>query len=280
MDKKEYVEIDLLKLAKAVMKKLWAIILAAIICGGAFLGYTMAFIEPEYEANAVIYVNNNNVSVGGTDFVISSSSLTAAQELVNTYIVILNSRTTINKIIAEADVDRSYTEVKEMMEAAPVDSTEIFEIVVTSTDPQEATDIANAITQVLPNRIADIVDGSSVRIVDYAVVPATHSSPSYVLNTIIGIILGILFSTLIVVIRSLQDKFIREEGYLSGAYSDIPVLASIPDVSNPSSSYAYKSYGYAKPAPNAVPTPNKAGKGKSKKPSADVLNTFNNKESK
>lgn len=279
MDKKEYVEIDLLKLARALIKKIWAVILAAIIGGGAFLGYTMLFVEPEYEANAVIYVNNNNVSVGGTDFVISSSSLTAAQELVNTYIVILNSRTTINKIIDEAGVDRTYKEVKEMMKAAPVDSTEIFEIVVTSTDPQEATDIANAITQVLPNRIADIVDGSSVRIVDYAVVPATHSSPSYVLNTLIGMVLGMLISAAIIIIRSLQDKFIREESYLSGAYANIPVLASIPDVSNASSAYSYKSYGYEK-SPTAPVQPVRKQSTVTKKPDAEILSTFNNKESK
>lgn len=247
MKKKDFIEIDLLKLAKALLKKLWVIILSAILCGGIFLGYTVFFVEPKYQANAMMYVNNNNVSVGGTDFVISSSSLTAAQELVNTYIVILHSRTTIDEIIDYANLDRSYNEVKSMISAAPVDSTEIFEIVVTSTDPVEAERIANAITKVLPDRIADIVDGSSVRIVDYAVVPSVRSSPSYSRNTLMGMILGVILSVLIIVVVEMYDVFIRDENYLTETY-DIPVLASIPDVYNSNVSSYYKQYGYAKAA--------------------------------
>jgi len=239
MNKNEFIEVDILRLAKAILKRIWLIILSAIICGGIVLSFTLLFIEPKYEANAMLYVNNNNVSLGGTDFKISSSSLTAAQELVDTYIVILNSRTTINEIIDYAEVDRSYEEVKEMISALPVDSTEIFEVVVTSTNPLEAKTIANAITKVLPDRIADIVDGSSVRIVDYAVMPTVRSSPSYAKVTLLGMIIGVAISLLIIIIIEINDVFIRDENYLTETY-DIPVLASIPNV-NDSNTYSYKS---------------------------------------
>ena len=247
MNKKEdVVEIDVIKLLKAVLRNIWAVILAAIICGTVSFAGSYFLIAPKYEASALLYVNNNNISVGSQDISISTSSLSAAQELVNTYIVILEARTTLVEVIDEAGVSHSPEDIRDMIEAAPVNSTEIFEIVVESTDPKEAENIANAITKVLPNRIAEIVDGSSVRIVDYAVEPSQRSSPSYTINTLLGMIIGAVLCVLVVVIREIYDVFIRDEQYLAETY-DIPVLAAIPDASERSSGaykYSYKSSYY------------------------------------
>ena len=148
----------------------------------------------------------------------------------------------ICEIIDEADIDRSTGELRGMITAAPVNDTEIFEVVVTSTDPDEAERIANAITKILPKRISEVVDGSSVRIVDYAVKPSARSGPSYTKNTVIGMLAGIVLSGLIIVIREMYDVFIREEEYLSDTYG-IPVLAAIPDTSERSSGgYRYGKY--------------------------------------
>lgn len=247
--KEEVVEIDVVKLLRAILRDIWAIILAAVIFGGAFFAYTYFLIAPTYKASALLYVNNNNISLGSQEISISNSSLIAAQELVNTYIVILEARTTLTEVIDEADIDRSYGEVKSMISAAPVNSTEIFEIVVTSTDPDEAERIANAITKVLPQRISEVVDGSSVRIVDYAIKPSARSGPSYTKNTVLGMLAGIVISGLVIVIREMYDVYIREEEYLNETYG-IPVLAAIPDTTQRSSGgygkygkYSYKS-GY------------------------------------
>ena len=242
--REETVEVDILKLARALLKNIWAVILAAVIGGGAAFGYTYFMVEPTYEASALMYVNNNNISVGGASVSISSSSIVAAQELVNTYIVILEARTTLNEVIEYAEVDRSYSQVKSMLKAVPVNETEIFEVVVTSTDPDEAEKIANAVTKVLPERIADIVDGSNVRIVDYAVRPSARSGPSYSRNTMLGLIAGIAVSALAIIIQEMYDVFIREEEYLTETY-DIPVLAAIPNSDDGGSgSYKYSKYSY------------------------------------
>ncbi len=239
--REETVEIDILKLVRAVLRNIWAVILAAVIGGAAVFGYTYFTVDPTYQSRALLYVNNRGINVG-SDFSISSSGLAAAQELVNTYIVILEARTTLNEVIEYAEVDRSYSEVKGMVEAAPVNETEIFEVVVTSTDPKEAEIIANAITKVLPERIAEVVDGSAVRIVDYAVLPSSRSGPSYTRNAALGVIAGIAASVLVIVIREMYDVFIREEEYLTETYG-IPVLAAIPNTAERTQgSYKYGKY--------------------------------------
>ena len=76
-------------------------------------------------------------------FSISSGELTAAQKLVDTYIVILRSRSTLNDVIKKSGVDYSYEEMREMVAASAVNNTEIFSISVTSEDKEEAERIAN-----------------------------------------------------------------------------------------------------------------------------------------
>ncbi len=236
----EFIEIDIIRLLKSVLHKLWAVVLAAVIFGASTFGFTYLFIEPTYEARTLLYVNNSSFSVGNTSFNISTSSLSAAQELVNTYIVILKARTSLNEIIEYADLDRNYTELQDMISAAPVNSTEIFEVVVTSTDPAESEKIANAIATLLPKRIAEIVDGSSVRVVDYAIVPTSRSGPSYAKNTFIGMVIGIIVSVAIIILRDLFDVFVREEQYLTQTYS-YPILAAIPNMRNSKTGGYYSS---------------------------------------
>ncbi len=244
MNENNVLEIDLLRLIKALLDKLWAIVLCAIIAGGAAFGLTYIFIEPTYQASTQLYVNNNGVSVGNTSFNISTSSLSAAQELVNTYIVILKTRSTLSEIIEESKVEGiTVNQLKNMITASPVNSTEIFEIVVESNNPKLSETLANSIAKVLPKRIAEIVDGSSVRIVDYAIAPKVRSGPSYSKFTILGMVIGALLCIVIIVVREIFDSYIREESYLTSAYS-VPVLAAIPDVndSKSKSGYYYSSY--------------------------------------
>jgi len=237
----EELEIDLLKLLNALWKKAWAIILATAIFGAATLGFTMAFVTPLYKAEALMYVNSSNISVGGAKLSISQSELSAAQTLVDTYIVILNTRTTLEEVISQTGVDYEYEELKKMIEAAAVNGTEVFSIEVTSPNPKEAELLANTIAQILPAKIASIVEGSSARIVDYAVVPAEKDSPSLVKNTAIGMVLGFVLACAVIVVQELMDDVIHDSDYLKQTY-DIPVLAVIPDlISNKNSNEYYQS---------------------------------------
>lgn len=229
MNNTEEMEIDLLRLVRALWRKALAIILAAAIFGGISMVFTTLFIKPQYKADALMYVNSSNISVGGAKVSISQSELTAAKTLVDTYIVIMNTRTTLEDVIAQSGVSYSYEQLKGMISASAVSDTEIFRISVTSTDPQEAERLANTIAQLLPSKIAAIVEGSSARIVDYAVVPAEKNSPSILKNTMIGAILGFVLACGVVVVMELMDEQIHDSDYLSQTY-ELPVLAVIPDL--------------------------------------------------
>ena len=97
--------------------------------------------------------------------------------------------------------------------------------------------------EILPNRIADIVDGSSVRVVHYAIVPSEKASPNITMFTAIGMLLGIAVSCIVVIVLLVRDTLIHNEDYLMETY-DLPVLAVIPDLYDDSGEdyyYAYES---------------------------------------
>ena len=243
----EVYEIDLLHLIKAMWHHAVLIIVITLIGGMCSFGIAHHLIEPTYQAKALMYVNNSSINIGGSKVSITSGELSAAQSLVDTYIVILNSRITLNEVIEKAELDRTYEQLSGMIKAEAVNNTEVFRITVTSTDPAEAKLIANTIAKVLPKTITNVVDGSDVRVVDYAVTPAHRSYPSYTKFTAIGLAIGFLLSAGFVVIRDLLDDIIHDADYLHQTFSEIPVLSIIPDLSQKGSGsykYDYHAYGY------------------------------------
>ncbi len=236
-------KLNLIQVLRRLWKRAWVIALAAVIGGGTAFSYAAFLVTPMYEADAQLYVNNSSFSVGSTS--LSLAELSAAQSLVDTYIVILNSRDTLNEIISATGVNYNYKQLKKMLSAEPVNNTEVFSITVTSDDPQEAALIANAIVDVLPNRIADIVDGSSVRVVHHAIVPTEKASPNVTLFTAIGMVVGIVIACVALIVLMVSDTLIHNEDYLMETY-DLPVLAVIPYLYNNSRDDDYYASEYGR----------------------------------
>ena len=234
-------EIDLLKLASALLRRAWAIVLAAVICAAGALGYTSLFVTPLYKSTALMYVNSSAISVGSTKVSISQGELNAAQSLVKTYIVILKTRSTLEEVIDQSGVDLTYEQLSGMISADSVNSTEVFGITVTSPDPQQAELLANTIAQILPDRIASIVEGSSARIVDHAVVPTGKASPNVKKNTLMGALAGAVLACAVIVVLELMDDKVQDPDELSKEF-ELPVLAAVPDLLSRKGGQSYYSY--------------------------------------
>ena len=234
------IEIDLQRLFTALINKAWVIGLVAVLFAVVtFLG-TLLFVTPQYQSAAMFYVNNNSLSIGETSVSISSSDISASKSLVKSYIVILETRETLNDVIDYSGVDRTYGQVKNMVSAAAVDSTEIFKVTVTSPDPEEAEKIADAISYILPKRISSIIEGTSAKIVDSAVLPTKASSPNYTKNTMMGFAVGLAISAVLILLAELLDTTIRSEDDITSVCK-YPVLATVPDMKD----LGKGGYGYA-----------------------------------
>jgi len=243
-ERNEELEIDLQRLFGALIKGIWMIIIISLVGGLLSFGITYYLITPEYESKAMFYVNNGSLSVGSASINLSSSDLSVSKSLVDSYIVILKTRETLEDVADYAEVDRSYAELKDMITASAVNSTEIFEVVVTSTNPAEAENIADAISYILPKRISTIVEGTSAEIVDHAVLPSKPSAPNVMKNTALGLIIGFVLSVGAICIYEIFNTTIRSEDDVEQCCVH-PVLTVVPDMRGPSRGGAdYYGYGY------------------------------------
>lgn len=236
VEKKDAMEIDIQRLFGAIWRKFWLVILCTILSTAiAFFG-TFFLITPKYEAAATFYVNNNSKT--DPSFSITSSDITASKSLVESYIVILQSQESLSEVISYAGVNIDCEDLMKMIEAEAVNSTEFFQVVVTSPDPAEAMKIADAIANVLPERISSIIEGSSAKIVDRPVTPVKPSSPSYPMNTVIGFLFGFVLSVSAIVLHEIFDITIRSEEDIT-MITDHPVLVTVPNMSANSKSGSY-----------------------------------------
>ena len=256
INKTEEFEIDLSRLFGALMNKAWLIGIVSVVCAVVIFLYTLFFVTPLYQSSAMFYVNNNSFSLGEASLSISSADISASRGLVKSYIVIMNTRETLNDVIDYAGVDLTYGEIKQMISAEAVDNTEIFRVTVTGPNAQEAERIANAIAYILPKRISSIIEGTSAKIVDSAVVPSKPSSPSYTKNTMIGFLVGLVLSAGLVILRELMDISVHSEDDI-GETCRYPVLASVPDMEVHGKGGSY--YGYGKKSAYDKSTPKKSG---------------------
>jgi len=235
----DYYTIDILQILKVLWHRAWVIVLAGFLAAAIGFMYSTFGITPTYSSSVMLYVNNSSFSLGNTNFSISSSEITAAQSLVKTYSVILNNRTTLERIIEKTEVDYTYDELSEMIVTTQENDTEIMKVTVTTTNPYEAATIANCIAEVLPMRISEIIDGASMEGVDSAVPVLEKVAPSITKYTAVGLIIGVLLTVAVLAFSSIMDDTIHDEDYIIQNY-DCPMLAKIPDLTQVSS----KKYGY------------------------------------
>lgn len=219
-------EINLPEIIKLLAKKAWIVLLAAVICCATVLLYTVNFVEPQYAASVTMYVNNKSNQEGNA---ISSNDLTVATKLVNTYINIIKSDRVLDKVVAEVGTDIGPDSLRGMISAESLNGTEMFKVTITGKEPKLSAQLANAIADVAPAEISQIIQGSSAEIVDRAKVPTTRSSPNYSMSAVLGFAIGAVLAITAIILAHALDVRVKSEEDLAEICS-VPVLGTIPDV--------------------------------------------------
>lgn len=241
---KEELTIDVYRILLVLWsKKIW-IALVAVLCAIILTVGAVLFITPQYQADILVYVNNHTVSIGSTAFSFSTGDLSAARLLLDTYIVALKSRTALDAIIEKADLPYTRGQLSGMISAGSVNDTEWFTVKVIADDPEEARIIANTAAEVLPDILSSTIEGSSVKILDYAVKPKGKVNPGYKTYAIEGFAAGFVLMAFIFALKEVLNDKVHGEETLTAEVSDtIPVLATIP-YKGTKGNYSKYGYGY------------------------------------
>ena len=242
-ENKEFYTIDVLHILKTLLRRAWLIVLIGLLSGAVGFAYASYGIAPTYASHIKLYVNNSSFSLGNTSFSISASELSAAQSLVKTYGEILESRSTLERVIEKAEVEYSWKALRNMVDCSSSNGTELMLVTVTCEDPYEASKIANTIAEILPMRITEIIEGASMEVVDSAIPELDKVSPSITKYTAIGLAVGVLLTIIVIAIAALLDDTIHDEEYLLRSY-DYPLLGKVPDLLDVTGSHKYYSHYY------------------------------------
>lgn len=227
MEENREIEIDLKKIFTMLKKRLIFIVLVGLI-GATISGcVTNFFITPQYTTNVKLYVSSNTDNLLGSGGSISQNELDASTRLVNTYLVVVRSDNFLEKVADRLGDGTTASSIKSMISCSQIDETLAFQVNVTSSNPQRAADVANAIAETCPSEIVRVLKVGGVEVIDYAKVPTSPSSPNLKKNVLIGLIAGLALSFVFFFIKEMFDTRIITSKDLEKDFS-IPVLGSIP----------------------------------------------------
>lgn len=176
----EELEIDLLEIGYALWKKIWLIILAAIVVGAGAGIYSKVILMPVYRSVSTMFVLSKETTLT------SLADLQIGSQLTNDYKVVITSRPVLQQVIDKIGLNMSYKELRRMIEIENPSSTRILSIAVEDTDPVRAKSIADEVAKTSSEYIADIMEMIPPKIIETGEVAEEPVSPNILKNTPLG----------------------------------------------------------------------------------------------
>lgn len=226
----ETFEIDLLQLLQIAVARIRLIFFIVFVCTVSAFLISKFMLTPMYTAGATLYVNSNKTTVSQN---ITINDIDTGRELVSLYTEFIESDTVLEQVAAAVsnDTDITFTakDIRAMISSGGVNETALMQVNATSPSPELSQIIANAVADIAPDRITEFMDGSSVKVVDYAKLPEFPSSPNVTKNTAMGFVLGCVLSLGLIFLMEFMDTRIKNEDDLKKLF-DYPVIGVIPEI--------------------------------------------------
>ena len=219
-----YVEIDLLEVAKYLLRRWWQLLIFAIL--GAIVGGLISFLQPStYTSQSMLYVLSKTTSIT------SVADLQLGNALSNDFVVIATSKpvldTAIEKVAQESGYVISRTLAKKMTTVKNEANTRLLTISVTSEYPELSKSLANAIAEATAEQMADIMKSDPPTTVERAELAQGPNSKNLFRNMALGAIIGLVLIAIIHIIIMLSNDKIKTPDDVE-KYLEVPVLAAIP----------------------------------------------------
>lgn len=225
MDEAREIDIDLRKVFYMMKSKIVFILIITVVFGLSAAMYTHFFIDPTYSTSISLCVYNSPDKVS-TDQPISQNEISAAQQLVGTYIFAIKSDTVLDKVAQDLNLG-SAGSIRGSITTKQEEGTFAFRVTVSGKDPQRCVDIANAIAKIAPDEMVKVVKAGGVSVIDTAKMPGAPSAPDKKKNTLIGLAVGFVLSFVGFFIYELFDTTITNAKDLEREF-ELPVLGTVP----------------------------------------------------
>ena len=206
-------------------RRLWVVILAAVI-GGSAMGYrSYKAYTPYYEAKAIFAVSAGYTYALDVQSYSTYYDTTAARQVVSTFSDIISTEA-MRELIAQSLGKDTFNATINASLAA--ENSNLFALTVRSSDPQEAYDVLNAVMENYPRVAAMVLGDTRIYVIEEATVPASPAnSRSWKGSAVKGAILGAGVVVLIMGIIALSIHTVNSADDLKNAVS-IKCLGTLP----------------------------------------------------
>lgn len=218
-------EISFTRIGQLLLRRWWMLVIVALIFGTVAYMYSVVFMEPTYVSGFSAYVNNRAEQEGKLNT--SNTDLVASVNLVPVYQQIITSRSVLEVAAQECGVTTKM--VKNSVSTSSSEDAAVLTVFVKTNDPQLSMDIANVIAREAPVKVAEVIEGSSMRIIDPPIKPSSASGPNYSQNFWIGAAVGAVLMALILVSVDFLCDFVQNSEELEKRYQ-LVVIGHIPDI--------------------------------------------------
>ena len=219
------IEIDLLELIHFLLKRWRYLIVAAAIGFLVSSIYAFFLATPIYEATAQLYVVNSK------DSALDLSDLQIGTYLTSDYELVFNTWEVNTQVKNNLNLPYSVDKLRSMVEVVNPSDTRALFITVSSSDPEEATIMANEYAEVSKQYIADTMLSETPTTLSVAQQPADPVKPRRTLIMVSTTIVSMLICAAALTILYLQDDKIKTASDLK-KYLGAEPLAIIPVVSS------------------------------------------------
>ena len=216
--------IDLIELWHEIWKKIYIVVILAVVCGVIGWGYTRFMVTPLYEANVTMIVNSRQ----DVNVTLTNDQIVSSQKLVATYSVIIKSNTVLDQVIENLGLETTYSRLADRISVSAVNDTQVMRISVRHPDRETAYRIIDEIASLAPEILVDTVEAGSCKVISRVTVSEGPVSPSIIRNTLLAVFVGLVVAIAIIVIRYLSKErhIVDDDDVIK--YLDLPVLGVIP----------------------------------------------------
>ena len=217
------IEIDLAKLMRSILSKLWLVVLVGLLAALGAYYYTSEMVTPTYSSTARVYIQNSQTIQS------SASDLQSATTLKEDFQVLVKSDEVYRQVLES--MGENGANYKSLRGKISLDNntTRFVDITVSDADPVRAKKLADATAYVSRIKAKEILGVQDVAIMQLGSVSTSPSSPNMSKNIILGAVAGMFAVCAIIALVSLfNNKLTTVEDVEK--YLGITVLGSIPDI--------------------------------------------------
>lgn len=216
--------IDLLEVARAILKHIKLIILLCVIFGAAGFFGTKFLIAPKYTASTSIYLTPQVSDSGSLDY----NSQMANSKLVTNVVNLMTQNNVMSEVAKNVGMENAAS-VKKCITVTNESNTEIITVTATTTDPKLSKNIANGTVSTFTKTMQKNLNVRNIEVVDKAKLSYVPSRPNIKKNTMLATLVGGVIGVGYAVLRYLLDNRLRTKEEAE-KYLGIPVFCEIPEL--------------------------------------------------